>query len=437
MLAWRNTPVVTTPTSTSTTARAAGWVAALCWTAVLLDGFDLVVVGTVIPSLTRPEEWGLSPSGATFVVTIGLVGMTIGALTIGALTDIAGRRKALIGAVTSFSLFTLLCAVAPNPEVFGLLRFLAGVGLGGCLPTAIAMVNEFTRRQAGRATTTMMTGYHVGAVITSALAIAVVEPFGWRWMFVIGAAPALVLVPLMMSHLPESPAYLIAHGRRAEAEEIARQHGLELAAAPPVETGATATLRTLFTGGRLLTTLALGVTSFMGLLLVYGLNSWLPTIMREADYDLGASLAFLLVLNLGAIAGLLVAGRFAERVGPRTAGIVWFAAGAVFLALLSVKLPIVGIYLMIFLTGCFVFSAQVLVYAFTSANHPPQVRATALGWSAGVGRVGAITGPVIGGALLSAGYAFPWGFYVFAVVGALGALALAVTRVRPEQSVPA
>jgi MFS family permease len=421
-------PSATTPRAAS----AAGWVAALCWTAVLLDGFDLVVVGTVIPSLTQPEEWGLSAGGATFVVTIGLVGMTIGALTIGALTDVVGRRKALIGAVTSFSLFTLLCALAPNAGVFGLLRFLAGIGLGGCLPTAIALVNEFTRHKAGRATTTMMTGYHVGAVLTAALAIVVVEPVGWRWMFVIGAAPALVVVPLMLRHLPESPAYLVAHGRRPEAERIARAHGLQLETAPPLETGATATLRTLFTGGRLRTTLALGVTSFMGLLLVYGLNSWLPTIMREADYELGAALAFLLVLNLGAIVGLLIAGTFAERVGPRSAGIVWFAAGAVFLALLSVKLPIAGIYVMVFLTGCFVFSAQVLVYAFTSANHPPQVRATALGWSAGVGRVGAITGPVIGGALLGAGYAFPWGFYVFAVVGALGALALAVTRTRHE-----
>jgi MFS transporter, AAHS family, benzoate transport protein len=423
------------PTPSGTVSRAAGWVAPLCWVAVLLDGFDLVVVGTVVPTLSEPEEFGLTGTGATAVITIGLVGMMVGALTIGTLTDLVGRRKALIGAVVSFSLFTLLCAFAPNAVVFGVLRFLAGIGLGGCLPTAIAMVNEFTRSgRSGRATTTIMTGYHVGAVATAALAIVVVPSLGWRWMFVIGAAPALVLVPLMLAKLPESPSYLLAAGRRTEAEEVARRNGLSPEAdAGPVNpaaagTGATATVRSLFTGGYARNTVAIGVTSFMGLLLVYGLNNWLPTIMRDAGYDLGSSLTFLLVLNVGAIVGLLVAGTVADRIGARVAGMIWFASGAVFLALLSVELPTAGLYLMCFLTGCFVFSAQVLVYAFTSANNPPAVRATALGWSAGAGRIGAIVGPVITGALVTAGIAFPWGFYVFAVVGALGAVALSVTR---------
>ncbi|MGY1650576.1 MFS transporter [Geodermatophilus sp. SYSU D01119] len=422
------------PTAPGTAARAAGWVAPLCWIAVLLDGFDLVVVGTVVPTLSEPEEFALSGTGATVVITVGLVGMMIGALTIGTLTDVVGRRKALIGAVVSFSLFTLLCAFAPNETVFGVLRFLAGVGLGGCLPTAIAMVNEFSRSgRSGRATTTIMTGYHVGAVATAALAIPVIPSLGWRWMFVIGAAPALVLVPLMLAKLPESPSYLLAAGRRAEAEEVARGNGLTLEAetgpaTPAAGSGAAATVRSLFTGGHARNTVAIGVTSFMGLLLVYGLNNWLPTIMRDAGYDLGDALAFLLVLNVGAIVGLLVAGTVADRIGARLAGMIWFASGALFLALLSVRLPTAGLYLMCFLTGCFVFSAQVLVYAFTSANNPPAVRATALGWSAGAGRVGAIVGPVVTGALVTAGIAFPWGFYVFAVVGALGALALSVTR---------
>ena len=122
-------------------------------------------------------------------------------------------------------------------------------------------------------------------------------------------------------------------------------------------------MKTLFTAAYVRNTVVIGVTSFMGLLLVYGLNNWLPTIMREADYELGAQLAFLLVLNVGAIAGLLVAGTVADRIGARAAGIAWFAGAALFLALLSIRLPIAGIYVMIFLTGCFVFSAQVLVYA--------------------------------------------------------------------------
>ncbi|MCF6508315.1 aromatic acid/H+ symport family MFS transporter [Blastococcus sp. MG754426] len=426
------------PTTATSSRRAVGWVAPLCWIAVLLDGFDLVVVGAVIPTLRTPEEWALSGAGATAVITVGLVGMMIGALTIGTLTDLVGRRKALIGAVVAFSVLTLLCAFAPNALVFGVLRFLAGIGLGGALPTAIAMVNEFTRAgRSGRATTTMMTGYHVGAVATAALAIVVVPALGWRWMFVIGALPALVLVPLMLARLPESAAFLLAQGRRAEAERVAARYGLELEQpaggtdpAPEAPAGAADTLRALFAARYVRNTVAIGVTSFMGLLLVYGLNNWLPTIMREAGYDLGDSLAFLLVLNVGAVVGLLVAGAVADRIGARSAGMVWFASGALFLALLSVELPTAGLYAMCFLTGCFVFSAQVLVYAFTSANHPPQVRATALGWSAGAGRIGAIVGPVLTGALVTAGIAFPWGFYLFAAVGALGAVALSATRRR-------
>lgn len=166
----------------------------------------------------------------------------------------------------------------------------------------------------------------------------------------------------------------------------------------------------------------------MGLLLVYALNTWLPTLMVAADYGLQLGLWLLLLLNVGAVCGLLVAGRVGDRIGLKPAAAVWFLCGAVLLAVLSVRLPIALLYPMVFLTGCFVFSAQILVYAFTAANHPPGVRATALGMSAGIGRIGAIVGLLLGGTLVSMGMGHPWGFYVFAAAGFIGALAMASVR---------
>jgi AAHS family benzoate transporter-like MFS transporter len=297
--------------------------------------------------------------------------------------------------------------------MFGALRFLAGLGLGGALPTAIALVNEYARLgRGGTATTTLMTGYHVGAVLTAMLAIVVIPTWGWRAMFVIGALPAIVLVPLMARSLPESNDFLRA-----------RRASVAAASAPAGAAGRNA-IATLFHHGFARSTVAFWVTSFTGLLLVYGLNTWLPQIMRAAGYELGAALALLLVLNVGAVIGLLVAGRVSDRIGNRHATITWFAGAALFLALLSIKLPGIGVYVSVLLAGIFVFSAQVLVYAFVSRLYPANARATALGTVAGVGRVGAICGPLLGGVLLSAGLAYPWGFYIFGAVAAAGAVAV-------------
>ena len=420
------------------------WVAPLCWIAVLLDGFDAVVLGAVMPALLEDRAFDMSTGEGTAVATAGLFGMMVGALGMGWLTDRLGRRKMLIGAVIVFSALTFAAAFAPSVLWFGILRFLAGLGLGGCLPTGISMVTEFARKGRGsNATTVMMTGYHVGAVLTAALAIWVLAQFSWHTMFIAGALPALILVPLMYFYLPESPSYLAAKGDYDAARAVAAHYNVELELpetaaagdraassnptgqdAKPAKQGAAL----LLSGTYARNSVFIWTASFMGLLLVYGLNTWLPQIMRAADYDLGNALGFLLILNVGAVVGLWIGGRVADRITPRIAGILWFAASAVLLAALAIKLPVLGIYVMVFLTGCFVFSSQVLVYAFTAANHPPQVRATALGMSAGVGRLGAISGPIVGGSLLTAGLAYPWGFFAFAVVGALGGASMLGTK---------
>ncbi|MBC3193585.1 aromatic acid/H+ symport family MFS transporter [Pseudonocardia sp. C8] len=385
-----------------------GWIAPLCWAAVALEGFDLVVLGVVLPALLDEPAWGLDPATASLISTAGLVGVMVGALSAGPLADRVGRRTAMLITVVSFSVLSLACAFAAGPWTFGVLRFLAGLGLGGVLPVAIALVNEHGRPgRGGSATTILMTGYHVGAVATSLLGIGVIPAFGWQWMFVLGALPAVVLVPLLARFLPdEAPAAAPAAGRAAPRNPVAQ----------------------LVKDGYLPSSIAFWVASFMGLLLVYGLNTWLPQIMRTAGYGLGAALSQLLVLNVGAVLGLLVAGPVADRVGLRPATVAWFCAATVFLALLAVRMPGVGVYVGVLLAGVFVFSSQVLVYAYISRHYPAHARASAIGAASGIGRLGAISGPVLGGLLLQAGIAYPWGFFAFAAVAALGAAAVLGVR---------
>ncbi|AGF73215.1 hypothetical protein A605_11075 [Corynebacterium halotolerans YIM 70093 = DSM 44683] len=403
-----------------------GTVITLLWLAILLDGFDLVVLGATIPSMLADPGWDLSAGDATTVSTAGLIGMTIGALAIGFLTDKLGRRRVLMFSVLSFSIFTLLLAFTDSVALFILWRFLSGVGLGGALPTGIAMATEFRPgSKAGSASTTLMTGYHVGAVATAFLALLLIEAFGWHSMFIAGAVPGLILVPALYFLLPESPQFLRMKGREEEATAIATAYGLstedDLDRRHEAEAG-TGGLAALFRPTFRRNTIAIWGTSFMGLLLVYGMNTWLPQIMVQADYDLGNSLGFLMVLNIGAVIGLVIAGKVADSQSPRRTALLWFFLSAVFLALLAVRMPMIALYVAVLLTGVFVFSSQVLVYAFVGENHPSSVRATAMGFSAGIGRLGAISGPLVGGLLVTAGIAYPWGFFAFAGIGLLGAL---------------
>jgi AAHS family benzoate transporter-like MFS transporter len=412
----------TTPEPPATAARTrSAWPVVLCWVAVALDGFDLVVLGAVIPVLSQSGDLGFTDSSLTLASTLGLVGVGLGAVAIGPVADRFGRRRSLLACIAGFSVLTLAVAFAPDVTTFVVLRFLAGLGLGACLPTALAYMTEHARPgRGGTAVTRMMTGYHVGAVLTALLALWLVEDHGWRSMFVVGGVAGLLVLPLMWARLPESEGYLRAVADREDgtSRDVARAGDV-------------------VRGRYLRVSVGLWVASFMGLLLVYGLNTWLPKIMGEAGYSITAGTTLLLVLNLGAVIGLLVAGAVADRQGKKPTVLAWFGLAAVFLALLSIRLESTpAVYAAVLLAGIFVFSAQVLVYAFVGHLYPPEIRGTALGMSAGVGRVGAIVGPSLGGLLVTAGIAYPWGFYAFALAAVLAVLALSFVPSHVHEGVP-
>jgi AAHS family benzoate transporter-like MFS transporter len=420
---------------TSTTTRAATartrpdqarrWAIVLCWLAVALDGFDLVVIGAVIPVLSKSGDLGFTDASLTTASTIGLVGVGIGAVLVGPVTDRFGRRRTVIACVTWFSLLTVGVAFTGSVATFTTLRFLAGLGLGAVLPTALAYMSENARpRRHGTAVTRVMTGYHVGAVLTALLALWLIDAMSWRAMFVVGGVAGLLVVPVMWALLPESEAYLQSVERRDQD------------AGPGVQPRVASRTSQVLRGRYLPVSVAICVASFMGLLLVYGLNTWLPKIMGEAGYSIRAGTGLLLALNIGAVIGLLIAGALSDARGNKPTVLLWFGLAAVFLALLSIKLHSTSlVYVAVLLSGVFVFSAQVLVYAFVGHLYPPEVRGTALGMSAGVGRVGAIVGPSLGGALVTAGVAYPWGFYAFAVAAVLAVVALATVPAHLDQPV--
>lgn len=378
------------------------WPAVLCWLTVLLEGYDLVVLGAVIPTLLDQHHLGFTAASTTFAATISLVGVAIGATTSGPIADRYGRRKMLLGSIAVFSLCTAAIPIAGSVGVFAAMRLIAGIGLGACLPTALTfMAEHMPPSRRAFASTITMTGYHTGAVLTSLLALRVIPH--WQPLFYAGGAAGLLLLPLLWAKLPESQAYLAVRS-------------------VPTRSRPAVLLRPVY----LRATLGVWVGSFMGLLLVYGLNTWLPKLMRDAGYNMSTSLTVLLMLNIGAVIGLLAAGTLADRRGIKPTVLVWFAAAALFLAALSVRIPsTLLLNALVLVTGVFVFSAQVLIYAYVTQAYPAEIRATAMGFAAGVGRLGAIFGPTITGWLIVVGAANVWSFYLFAVVAGIGLLAMA------------
>ncbi|WP_432038528.1 MFS transporter [Streptomyces cucumeris] len=405
-------------------------VLALCWLAVFCDGMDVNIYGAVMPHILDDRGFGLTPADAGTIGSWTTFGMLIGALAAGSLADWLGRRPLLTGSVTVFSLGSAVCALASGPQMLGAGRFVAGLGLGGLMPLGLAMVMEFAPRgRAALATGLLMTSYHAGGMAATVLGLTVAPAAGWRWAFWAGVLPAMVAVPLLWKLLPESPGVLLARGEPDRALAVTARYGLPrptVSEAPaPGGKARLAAVRALFGRESRGATPLLWLASFCGLMLVYGMSTWLPQMMRSSGYGLTSSISFLLVINAGGVVGLLIAGRTADRFGPVRVSAIWFVLTAVGALLLQSRMPLAVTYAVVAFTGVWLFSAQVMVYAATHTVYRESERVAGLGWVTGVGRTGAVAGPWLGGVLAASGNQ-SWGFTAFALAGVLGAVAIAL-----------
>ncbi len=291
----------------------------------------------------------------------------------------------------------------------------------------------------------MYSGYSLGIVAAALAALFVLPLGGWRAVIAIGAAP-VVLLPVIWKFLPESLEYLESKGRGSEAKSLAAKLGITdyrpVVVAKPATGGPVdpwwKTITTMFSLQYLRSTVFFWISLFCGLLLVYGLNTWLPSIMKKAGYDLGSSLTFLLVFSLASAIGGLLLGRAADKYGKKLILVVFYILGALGIMLLVFPNTMVVNLLFVAFAGVGSISTSLVLTGYIADYYPAKVRGTATGWALSFARLGAISGPLIGGWIAGSKLPFEANFGIFAGIAVLAAAAVAlIPKPQPEATVPA
>lgn len=404
-----------------------------CLFIVLFDGYDLAINGVVLPLLM--QEWGMSAVQAGMLASTALAGMMFGAMLFGMLADKIGRKKVILICVSLFSAFTFLGGFTTNPTEFGILRFIAGLGIGGVLPNLVALTSEYApKRLKSTLVTTMFSGYAVGGIMAALCGTWFTPSFGWEIMFFIAGIP-LLFVPFFWKFLPESLTFLVKEQKVNEARRFIKQvepttdiqEDTELVLASADQTQS-ASVKALFTENRATGTFLFWIAFFMCLLMLYALGSWLPKLMMAAGYSLGSSLMFLLALNIGAVIGTISGGILADRFDFKPVLMSMLTVGVLSLVGLGFNSPTPVIYLLVSLAGASSIGTSILLYSYVAQYYPVAVRSTGIGWASAVGRTGAIVGPIVIGMLLGMELPHKWNFIAVAMPGIIGIIAISMIR---------
>jgi AAHS family benzoate transporter-like MFS transporter len=404
----------------------------LFWSALIIvfDGYDLAVAGVALPSIMK--EMKVDPTNAGFMVSSALFGMMFGAIFLGTIADRIGRRWATAACVALFSVFTAAAGLTHDPLLFGVMRFLAGLGIGGAMPNVVAQMTEYSpRKMRSTLVTLMFSGYSVGGILAAVLGKALLENHGWHSVFLAAGLP-IVLIPFILRAMPESMPFLVRKDRTDPLQAIVARlrpdHRREPGDRYVVhrEAAGSGRMHHLLGDGRAFSTVMFWVAFFMCLFMVYALSSWLAKLMAQAGYSLGSALTFVLVLNAGAMVGAIGGGWLADKLHIKWVLVGMYLLAAVSITLLGQPLPTAALFVVVALAGASTIGTQIVTYAYVGQFYPATIRSTGIGWASGVGRSGAILAPIVIGYLVSLKLPLGQNFLAMAVPAVIATLAISL-----------
>ncbi|MGA2055214.1 MAG: MFS transporter [Bradyrhizobium sp.] len=384
----------------------AGLMVWIC-TFMLIEGYDMQVVGYAAPAIIKAWHSDKAAFGAVFGA--GLGGFMLGAMLLGNFGDRFGRKHMIVAGSLLFGLFTLASAWADGLTSLLVLRTIAGIGLGGSIPNAIALVAEYAPAR-DRATRVgiMFIGYTIGSALGGVIAAQLIPAWGWPSVFVVGLPIAIGLVSIFV--LPESVRFLmVKRGRTDLVLDLLRRVRPDLtipddaSLAIEEEISEGLPVAQMFADGRASMTALLWLAYAANMISLHFLTSWLPTVVAESGVPLAHAVIATALLQGGGAVGSLVVGQLLDRLG--TPGIVaaFLVAVPCVAALGHVGTSETPLMALVIVVGLCVIGGQVGINALAGTLYPTYMRSTGTGWAFGVGRVGSILGPVIGGQLLAFG----------------------------------
>jgi AAHS family 4-hydroxybenzoate transporter-like MFS transporter len=402
----------------------------LCAMCLILDGFDVQVVGYVAPTIF--QEWGVPRSALGNVLASGNFGVLIGSLVFTMVADKIGRRPVLLSATVFFSLLTLMTARVGSVRELTIIRFIAGIGLGCIIPNATALIGEYSPR---RLRVTFMAcisvGFTAGGAIAGFVSAWLIPQFGWRAVFYFGGVTPLLIAALMFVGLPESLQFLVL--RRGSRETVARWlrridgtvpvgPGVEYVVQEENKSGVPAFH--LFREGRGPTTILLWIINFMNIYNLYLLSGWLPTIAVQLGYSPQTSVLIGTTLQVGGTLGTFWLTWFISKWGfVPVLTTCFFVASASVAAIGQPGLALWVLFTVVFIAGSCVVGGQPTINSMAAMYYPTYLRSTGIGWSLGIGRAGAIMGPWLVGRFQAAN----WSVEDILLSAAIPALISAVT----------